>query len=734
MFQPKIFLVALKIEIEFQTDATEVHWLDSGILLRVIDYLGALSDELVLRSIMLLANLCDSPKVRHTIKMFGWDSFVLPLLKHHSPEISRHSLRFVVNVSANPVCRKLLIDAGVLSHLETYVGSPIGASNLLAQHALSNIKVPISEKDLNESLKVETVEIEVEMSEKEEKEQSKSNGAGAVGVSFTSVEIQDPFQQLDMELKSFFGPDALGTSEPETIAPTNPVEIVPLVAVRGRTATMTKDPKDEPMYIRREKIAKEVFETEEKYVSNLKVLLDVFVNPLNQAIIDHKPILSVDEMNTVFSVVQLIYNLHVSFLNKLRPIFAKWTWSSCIGSHFETLADRLKVYETFVNNYDRALALLDSPALQKRKSFQSFMKEAAQKASGVAYAGISHYLIMPIQRPPRFLMLLGELAKYTPTTHVDYASLKRSVQKMSALTSYLNEARRISETETKVEEITSRFGGPLIFDGETFDIALPGRVFLREGSLVEDRSHLPKSSARDTIMISKRDSWVGVIGSSVLGDSSSSISGYNPRDTMESPPGSSSNNTSGSTSSAPGSGHISSGPGSSGMHSASSSSNLLNSVVTGAGNNDSVSPTPSSPSLHTREASGSGSTPKFKRTPRYVFLFLFNDTLLIASMQKKMLQSRATMHAKLTLINVLPLSLVASIDSNPDPNGSSKQSPLKIALRFKDPEAFPLIFVADNELEKGEWVSSLNTALKASQVKQDQDSQLSELDKLINLL
>lgn len=676
---------------------------------------------------MLLANLCDSPKVRHTIKMFGWDSFVLPLLKHHSHEISRHTLRFVVNVSANPICRKLLIDAGVLTHLEAMSNSPIGASNLLAQHALANIKVPILEAELNESLKIETVEVEVDNDEKSEKESGKSNAPSAP-VSFTSVEIQDPFQQLDMELKSFFGPDALGANEKQEAPPTNPAEIVPLVAVRGRTATMTKDPKDEPMYLRREKIAKEVFETEEKYVSNLKVLLDVFVNPLNQAIIDHKPILSVDEMNTVFSVVQLIYNLHVSFLNKLRPIFAKWTWSSCIGSHFETLADRLKVYETFVNNYDRALALLDSPALQKRKAFQGFMKDAALKASGVAYAGISHYLIMPIQRPPRFLMLLGELVKYTPSTHIDYASLKRSVQKMSALASYLNEARRISETEIKVEEITSRFGGPLIFDGETFDIALPGRVFLREGSLVEDRSHLPKSSARDTIMMGKRDSWIGTVGGSISGNDSGSGS-YTPRDSIsaDSPPGSS------SSALAPGSGPIpiSSSPSpslhssSGNLHSSPSAASLLSSIISG---------NESSPSLHTREASGSGSTPKFKRTPRYVFLFLFNDTLLIASMQKKMLQSRATMHAKLTLINVLPLSLVATIDSNPDPTGTSKQSPLKVALRFKDPDTFPLIFVADNELEKGEWVSSLNTALKASQVKQDQDSQLSELDKLIGLL
>lgn len=691
---------------------------------------------------MLLANLCDSPKVRHTIKMFGWDSFVLPLLRHHSHEISRHTLRFVVNVSANPVCRKLLIDAGVMSHLESYSSSPIGASNILAQHALANIKVPILEAELNESLKIETVEIEVDNDEKSEKEGSNRASTPSAPVSFTSVEIQDPFQQLDMELKSFFGPDALGANDKQEAPPTNPAEIVPLVAVRGRTATMTKDPKDEPMYLRREKIAKEVFETEEKYVSNLKVLLDVFVNPLNQAIIDHKPILTVDEMNTVFSVVQLIYNLHVSFLNKLRPIFAKWTWSSCIGSHFETLADRLKVYETFVNNYDRALALLDSPALQKRKAFQGFMKDAALKASGVAYAGISHYLIMPIQRPPRFLMLLGELVKYTPSTHIDYASLKRSVQKMSALASYLNEARRISETETKVEEITSRFGGPLIFDGETFDIALPGRVFLREGSLVEDRSHLPKSSARDTIMMGKRDSWIGTVGNSVMGDKSSSADStsgsgsYTPRDSVsyDSPPGSSSN----SVAPAPGSGQLPSASSpspspslhssSGNLHSTPSAANLLSSIIAGGSGNE------SSPSLHSREASGSGSAPKFKRTPRYVFLFLFNDTLLIASMQKKMLQSRATMHAKLTLINVLPLSLVATIDSNPDPTGTSKQSPLKVALRFKDPETFPLVFVADNELEKGEWVSSLNTALKASQVKQDQDSQLSELDKLIGLL
>jgi hypothetical protein len=645
-------------------DAHEIPILESGFLLVAVDHLGSVSDELRARASMLLANLAVNPRVRASIKQFGWDSHILSLLRHPSPEIQRHALRFVVNISANGTCRKLLIDSGVLSHLEgelshSFASDPSSPLHALLPLALSNLRVPI-DTDVAEEFKVETIEIEVESAPEVPLPRSSSPGHNLV--SFTSREIQDPFQQLDMELQSYFGPTSgLLAPSPEPTPAAAPV--------RGRTATMTKDPKDEPMYIRREKIARELFDTEEKYVANLKILLDVFVTPLTQAINDNKPILTHEELTTVFSVIQLIYNLHLSFLSKLRPLFEKWTWSSCIGSLFETLADRLKVYETFVNNYDKALALLESPQLQKRKAFQNFMKEAANKAVGVGYAGISHYLIMPIQRPPRFLMLLGELVKFTPPLHVDMPSLKRSVQKMSALASYLNEARRISETETKVEEITQRFGGPLVFEGEPFDIALPGRVFLKEGSLLEERSHLPKSF-RDTVQLGKRDSWGPLMSSGGLGSAPS--------------------------------------PGS--------------------------SPTPDSVLLASSAASmgdltkASSSNSKMKRTPRYVYLFLFNDTLLIASMQKKILGRQSVMNAKLTLVGVLALSRVAALEPIPDP----KQQ-LKFSLKLKD-DSYPIVFAADTELERGEWIQSLTQALKASKALQDQDTQISELDRLIDLL
>jgi len=760
-------------------EANEIPLLESGFLLVTVDYLGSLSDELVSRSCMLLANMSLNPRVRASIRQFGWDAFIPFLLKHHFTEIQRHTLRFIVNISANPTCRKLLLDAGTVTALELLkekVASVPALTSLIAM-ALDNLKVPI-DKEVADSFKVETVEVEVDhagdavpahsqpsnvahagvadqnvsssllasistpISESTSAStlvvppsSSSSNpssssysssvyvpsnsGASSESISFTSVAVQDPFQQLDLALQNYFGPDSglssgklpsnstlssssssSSSSSAKAVSSVDIVASVPLISVRPRTATMTKDPKDEPLYIRREKIAREVFDTEEKYVSNLKVLLDVFVHPLNQAISDHKPILTSEEMNTVFSVVQLIYNLHVSFLSKLRPIFDEWTWSSCIGSFFETLADRLKVYETFVNNYDRALALLDSPALQKRKAFQQFMKDAAGKAVGVGYAGISHYLIMPIQRPPRFLMLLGELVKYTPAQHLDMPSLKRSVQKMSALTSYLNEARRLSESHAKVEEMAAKFGGPPTYEGELFDVGKTGRVFIKEGSLVEERSHLPKSSARDTLLLTKRDSWHLPPGTGGI-----PTTGISPGNAAPSSSSSSSHNLLN-----PSNPSLSPSPSSS-----SSSASIADSILMQGGSLSSTSLGLAATNL------SSSTTGKVKRTPRYVILFLFNDALLVASMQKKILR----------LVNVLPLSQVSLVDPNYDT--TSKQGPLKFALKMKD-DGYPLVFLADNELEKGEWIQSLNTALKASLARQDQDSQISELDKLIDQL
>ena len=71
------------------------------------------------------------------------------------------------------------------------------------------------------------------------------------------------------------------------------------------------------------------------------------------------------------------------------------------------MADFLKMYTQYVNGYDNAMATINR--LNKKKTFKKFL-ETKQREIGQS---LMSYLIMPIQRIPRYVLLLKELIKNT---------------------------------------------------------------------------------------------------------------------------------------------------------------------------------------------------------------------------------------------------------------------------------------------------------------------------------
>ncbi len=52
---------------------------------------------------------------------------------------------------------------------------------------------------------------------------------------------------------------------------------------------------------------------------------------------------------------------------------------------------------------------------------------------------IRSFLILPIQRIPRYNLLLEDLIKHTPEQHVDYGLLVQASEKMKAVANDLNQ-------------------------------------------------------------------------------------------------------------------------------------------------------------------------------------------------------------------------------------------------------------------------------------------------------
>jgi hypothetical protein len=62
-------------------------------------------------------------------------------------------------------------------------------------------------------------------------------------------------------------------------------------------------------------------------------------------------------------------------------------------------------------------------------------------------------VVLPIQRIPRYVLLLEDMARSTPLRHPDYQPLITALEKMKTVAQYVNERKRDSENLQNVLKI-----------------------------------------------------------------------------------------------------------------------------------------------------------------------------------------------------------------------------------------------------------------------------------------
>jgi hypothetical protein len=221
--------------------------------------------------------------------------------------------------------------------------------------------------------------------------------------------------------------------------------------------------------------ALEIIDTEQKYSTKLQNVVDVFITPLRQlGIIDNNEIL------IQFNCVEVLAKLHKEFYDLM--LMEKEQETLQLGAIFVEFSDNFKLYKNYLLNFDLALqrrdALTnpDSPSYNKR--FVNFISNA-EKDPRLNNADIGSLLIEPVQRVPRYKMLLEQLLKYTPETSHEYDLISQSLQKLSDVAAENNDVIKKRENREKITKmmqmIDSRSRVNFLDD--------PNRLLIRSGPL-----------------------------------------------------------------------------------------------------------------------------------------------------------------------------------------------------------------------------------------------------------
>uniref|UniRef100_A0A8C5AD09 Uncharacterized protein n=1 Tax=Gadus morhua TaxID=8049 RepID=A0A8C5AD09_GADMO len=179
-----------------------------------------------------------------------------------------------------------------------------------------------------------------------------------------------------------------------------------------------------------------ILASEEAYLGHLEALL-IPMKPLRAAATTSQPMLSTQQIETIFFKVPELHQIHKDFYDALLPRVQDWSSQRCVGDLFQRLANQLGVYRAFVDNYKVAVETAD-------KCCQA----------NVQFAEISEVCVLPRSQGGVGLERLADLLKHTPACHPDHALLQDALRISHNFLSSINEEitpRRQSMTVKKGE-------------------------------------------------------------------------------------------------------------------------------------------------------------------------------------------------------------------------------------------------------------------------------------------
>ncbi|CAO2596004.1 FYVE, RhoGEF and PH domain-containing protein 3 [Lemmus lemmus] len=217
-------------------------------------------------------------------------------------------------------------------------------------------------------------------------------------------------------------------------------------------------------------IAQELLHTEEAYMRRLHLLDQVFCTKLTEAGIP-------PEVTTgIFSNISSIYRFHGQFLlpELQKRITEEWDTNPRLGDILQKLAPFLKMYGEYVKNFDRAMGLV-STWTQRSPQFNDVI-HSIQKQEVCGNLTLQHHMLEPVQRVPRYELLLKDYLKRLPRDAPDRKDAERSLELISTAADHSNAAIRKMEKMHKLLEVYEQLGGEE-------DIVNPANELIKEGNI-----------------------------------------------------------------------------------------------------------------------------------------------------------------------------------------------------------------------------------------------------------
>lgn len=207
----------------------------------------------------------------------------------------------------------------------------------------------------------------------------------------------------------------------------------------------------------------EIITSEKSYLQHLETLMEYFVKPLKQ-----QQIIDDNSHTTLFGQIEMIHNLNGEFLKELESDMDN------VAKAFLKMAPFFKLYSVYAFDYRNALLVLQQ-LTSNNAAFRKFLEQNESRPE--VQRKLNSLMIVPIQRIPRYKLLLEQVLLYTSPADADFKLLKESVKQIESTVSHINSCVEDQE----VTQMLINIQNSLV--NRSPNIVKPSRKVIKEGVL-----------------------------------------------------------------------------------------------------------------------------------------------------------------------------------------------------------------------------------------------------------
>ncbi|XP_018314113.1 rho guanine nucleotide exchange factor 17 isoform X3 [Mycetomoellerius zeteki] len=205
----------------------------------------------------------------------------------------------------------------------------------------------------------------------------------------------------------------------------------------------------------------ELYDTERSYVEALQILVNKYLQPLKSP--ENAGLVDAATVDEIFYQIPALLSHHEIFLEELRRRLDTWELRQTIGDVFLDVFTKpvvLETYTLFLDNWKSARKAIKTTC-QAKPAFARFLETMEREHKGKL--GLDQLLIKPVQKIPRYELLIQRLLKHTDPTHPDYELLQAAQKEVHELVVKINCTERESleweQQQTTLREVQALVEG-----------------------------------------------------------------------------------------------------------------------------------------------------------------------------------------------------------------------------------------------------------------------------------